>query len=70
MELPELANHTFIVRIWLEEPAAHGRVGLWRGSITHMPSGRHSYLAQLDDVNRFMRPYLDNLTTPPVDEEA
>jgi hypothetical protein len=54
----ETESHAFVVRIWLEEVSASGRA-LWRGHITHVPSGRRRYVQRLGDITTFIAPYVD-----------
>jgi hypothetical protein len=56
----ESTTHSFIIRIWLEEPAEAGRAK-WRGHITHVPSGERHYVENLEDAVDFMLPYLTNM---------
>lgn len=51
--------HSFIVRIWLEESTAEVTRPTWRGSITHVLSGRRHYFVDLNVLPRLIRPYLD-----------
>ena len=58
MDLYERNTFSFIVKIWLEETTEEtGRV-LWRGHITHVPSGERRYLKDLDDILLFVALYL------------
>ena len=58
MDSPEDQTQSFIVRVWLERKA-HGRHGaVWRGHVTHVPSGDRAYIDQVDSVAAFMLPYL------------
>ncbi|MFO7632905.1 MAG: hypothetical protein R6W76_10210 [Caldilinea sp.] len=50
--------HSFIVRIWLEESAAENMPPTWRGSITHVISGRRIYFGDLESLPNLIRPYL------------
>lgn len=54
----ETQTHSFVVRIWLEEVSASGRA-LWRGHITHVPSGRRRYVQRLGDITGFIALYLE-----------
>lgn len=56
MERREPTAHSFIVKVWSEEPA-EGTV-IWRGRITHVPSGRATYITHLGELARFITPYL------------
>jgi hypothetical protein len=53
----ESTTHSFIIRIWLEEPGEAGGAK-WRGHITHVPSGERRYLKNVDDAVDFILPYL------------
>lgn len=55
----EVGAHSFIVRIWLEEEASGNRDAVWRGQVTHVPSGTQRYVKQLDDLHAFIIPYLE-----------
>src|SRR5262245_1921250 len=57
----DLETHSFIIKIWAEERAeGSGRV-LWRGHITHVPSGVRVYLRSLADVPAVIGRYVDRL---------
>lgn len=58
MDQYEDNTHPFIIKIWLEESAEAGGQAIWRGYITHVPSGRRRYLKNLDDIAVFVSPYL------------
>ena len=58
MDLVEFNTHSFIVKIWLEEPADDNRKGMWRGHITHVPGGERRYLKSLSEIVAFIVPYL------------
>lgn len=58
MDLLEFNTHSFIVKIWLEEPAGGNRRATWRGHITHVPSGERRYLKNLWQIVAFIAPYL------------
>ncbi len=34
----ELNTQSFLIRLWIEEPATETRKATWRGHITHIPS--------------------------------
>lgn len=48
----------FVVRIWPEDLAARGRRTVWRGHITHVPSGDRRHFESLDQPARFISSYL------------
>lgn len=58
MDLIEFNTHSFIVKIWLEEPAENHHKGKWRGHITHVPGGERRYLKSLGEIAAFIAPYL------------
>jgi hypothetical protein len=49
----------YIVRVWLERREVADASPEWRGSIEHVASGRTRYLTDLDDIARFIRPFLE-----------
>jgi hypothetical protein len=60
----EPKTHSFIVKVWLEERGADGRA-VWRGHITHVPSGARHYFDRLAAIKRIIAPYLESLGVPP-----
>lgn len=58
MDLPEAHTHSFVIKIWLEEPAEEANQVIWRGHITHVPSGTRRYFQDLTVITDFMQPYL------------
>ena len=57
MESSDGAEHptqSFIVRIWIEEPAEPRRGATWRGHITHVQSGRRRPVDSLAGIHRFI----------------
>ncbi len=61
VDLFEANTHPFIVKIWLEETAEEAGRAIWRGHITHVPSGERRYLKNLDDIGIFIAPYLNGM---------
>lgn len=51
-------THSFIVRVWLEGPARGALQAVWRGHVTHVPTGKRRYLTDLAEVVEFIRPCL------------
>ena len=49
---------SFIVKLWLEEIAQETDQMVWRGHITHVPSGTRRYVSALDQITEFIAPYL------------
>lgn len=52
---------SYIVRVWIEHREIEGAPVEWRGSIEHVPSGMTRYLTDLDELGRFIRPFLEVL---------
>lgn len=49
----------YIVRVWLEHREVEAAPLEWRGSIEHVASGNVKYLIDLEEIARFVRPYLE-----------
>ncbi len=49
----------YIVRVWIEQREVEGAPVAWRGSIEHVGSGRVKYITDLDEITRFVRPFLE-----------
>lgn len=58
MDVLESNIHSFIIKIWLEEPARDNDPAIWRGRITHIPSGEKRYLSEIEEIRVFISPYL------------
>lgn len=50
--------HSFVVKLWLEEETTEQGVPLWRGQITHVPSGDRSFFQNLGEIMHFITQYL------------
>ena len=61
MEPLEPDARSFIVKVWVEERAAEGGKGVWRGHITHVPSGERRYLKNLGEIEDFIAPHLEEM---------
>lgn len=55
----EHPTQSFIVRIWIEEPAEPGRGATWRGHITHVQSGARRSVDSLVGIHRFLVVHLE-----------
>jgi hypothetical protein len=55
----EAQRLSFIVRVWLEETAEETGEAAWRGSVTSVPDGTQRYIQGLDEIPRFIAPYLE-----------
>lgn len=63
MESNETSRHSFVIHIWLEEQAEANRSPKWRGDITHIFGNQRCYFEDLDDIRRFIEPYLESTQT-------
>jgi hypothetical protein len=61
MRNAEPDSHSFIVKIWLEETPQEAGRATWRGSITHVFSKERRYLRDLNEIARFIGPYLQEM---------
>ena len=61
MDQLEANFHPFILRIWLEESVEEAGRAVWRGHITHVPSGKRRHLRRLNDIAVFVAPYLERM---------
>ena len=61
MDVYELTTHSFIVKLWREQQREDGAQFIWRGHITHVPSGTRRYLRDLNEMALFMTPYLEGM---------
>lgn len=59
MDFPELQSCSFIIKVWLEERCEETGQVLWRGHITHVPSGKRCYLKDLKDIITFIASYME-----------
>ena len=65
MDELEPTSQSFIIKVWVEEPASAGSPGIWRGHITYVPSGERRYLRNLDDILDFISPHLEDMGVKP-----
>jgi hypothetical protein len=56
-----LDTTSFVVKVWLEQPAESGSDAVWRGHITHVPSGTRRYVKNLSEITEFIVPYLRDM---------
>lgn len=59
MDLSESTLHSFIIKLWLEAGGKSEPI-VWRGYITHVPTGDRRYLKRLSDITDFVQEYLDD----------
>lgn len=60
MDLSESTLHSFIIKLWLEADCSKSEPNVWRGYITHVPTGERRYLKRLSDITDFVQEYLDD----------
>lgn len=61
LDIFEARIQSFIVKIWLEETAQADRPARWRGSLTHIPSGKRRYFQNLDEIQATLVPYMEGM---------
>lgn len=61
MDVLEPTTQSFIVKVWVEESADGSSQGVWRGHITHIPSGKRHYLKNLNEIRDFIAPHLEEM---------
>jgi hypothetical protein len=59
-------THSFVVKIWSEETGAAPHRIVWRGQITHVPTGERRSFSDLAEIQVFVAPYLQQLGVKPV----
>ncbi len=55
----EPKTHSFIIKIWREEIADESGSPVWRGHITHVPSGQRRYVQDLAGIELFIESFVD-----------
>ena len=65
MKTAEYVYCSFIVRVWVEETIGEAGRGVWRGHITHVPSGDRNYVKDLDEITAFISSYLERMGVRP-----
>jgi hypothetical protein len=53
------STSAYIIRVWIEYREIEGATVVWRGFIEHVASGRTQYLTDLNEITRFIRPFLE-----------
>lgn len=54
-------DHSFVVKIWLEETLEESGRAVWRGNITHVMSSKRAHFQGLDEIVLFVLPYMDEM---------
>jgi hypothetical protein len=52
------ANPVFVVRIWREPREIEQAPVIWRGVVEHISSGSKLYFENLEEIIRFIEPYV------------
>lgn len=58
MQLFETSTESFVVKIWTNE---EDNPQTWHGQIIHVLSGEQRTFQSLDEIERFMLPYLQEI---------
>ncbi len=61
MKSAELETQSFIVKIWTEANSEVSEQPHWQGKITHVITGEEITLEGIEDIEKFMIPYLTEL---------
>lgn len=61
MQVIQTNTHSFIVKVWREESNRQDAPMLWRGQITHVPSGQRYAFTDLYEIPTVIEPYLIQL---------
>ena len=59
IQLAEFNTHSFVIKLWLDDTDREREPAPWRGYITHVSSGTRRYLKDVDDIVKFIEPYLE-----------
>jgi hypothetical protein len=54
-------DHSFVVKIWLEETLEESGRAVWRGHITHVMSSQRAHFQGFDEMVLFVLPYMDEM---------
>ena len=61
MDSLEPDAQSFIIKVWVEDGSETGGHGVWHGHITHVPSGNRHYMKNLDEIEDFIAPHLEEM---------
>ena len=61
MEPVDLQPQSFIIKIWCENDSDEGGNIIWRGHITHVPSGDRVYISSLEEISSFISPFIEKM---------
>lgn len=57
----ELGTHSFIVKVWLDEPKEHETRADWHGQVTHVATGERCHFQRVSEMLVFLQLYLNEL---------
>lgn len=58
MDEGEIEAQSFVVKVWLEETDSGSGRRLWRGRVTHVPTGEHHAFTELAALVGILEPYV------------
>ena len=58
---PDVRSHSFVVRLWIEEPGGKRGQATWRGHITNVATREKRYVKDLDDIVLVIMPCLQRV---------
>lgn len=61
----ETSIHSFVVRIWLEEPDQETKLPVWDGQITLVATGEQVRFKDLDTMSKVVAAHLSSLGVDP-----
>ena len=61
MDEIESDTQSFIVKVWVRDRAEETGHSVWHGHITHVSSNKRRYLKNLDGIEDFISPYLEEM---------
>jgi hypothetical protein len=59
-------THSFILRCWREPRELEEAEPVWRGEVEHVPTGKHVYFKNFEELKQFLTSYLPEIS----DEET
>lgn len=57
----ELGTHSFIIKVWLDEPKERTTQVEWHGQVTHVATGERCNFQRVSEVLAFLQLYLNEL---------
>lgn len=63
LDAEPMTTLSFIVRLWLEATAGEAGQRVWRGHVTHVPTGQRRYILVPEEIAEIIRPYMTEATS-------